>query len=482
MRAAIYIRVSTEEQAAEGYSVSAQKQKLQAFCLSQDWEIAGFYADEGISAKDTNRPELQKMLEDIKAGLVDCVLVYRLDRLTRSVFDLYKLLEIFEQNGCKFKSATEVYDTTTAMGRMFITIVAALAQWERENMAERISFGLEEKARQGKYCHNVPPFGFSLDKKTYKLSKKDGESEVAKMIFDLYQQGYGMNKLAGYLNKKGLYTRAGNYWSDNTIMKVLRNETYAGTNVWKDIRVKNAHEQIIDFDTWQSVQDLIGSRAGKPPKILSSDYIFSGTLKCNSCGSPLIGNYTAQRNKDGDIIKYMQYRCRNHTHGYCKVPTYTSERKLENAFIDYLKRLDISNVVDSVAQTIEADQHNEPIIDERSVLEDELQQIEKKKKKYQFAWSDDVIEYEDFKARMGELRVRELEIKKELEQYTPAQEKEKLTKEEIKSILTEVGSNWHSLERIEKKQLVTSIIKQIHFRRVGLDRGYSIVVDSIDVY
>ena len=136
MRVALYIRVSTEDQAREGYSIQAQKNKLEAYCVSQGWDVVGFYIDDGYSAKDLDRPEMKRMLKHIEQGLIDCVLVYRLDRLTRSVLDLYKLLEIFEQHNCKFKSATEVYDTTTAMGRMFITIVAAMAQWERENLID----------------------------------------------------------------------------------------------------------------------------------------------------------------------------------------------------------------------------------------------------------------------------------------------------------------------------------------------------------
>lgn len=124
MKTAIYIRVSTEEQVREGYSISAQTQRLKAFCISQNWEVENLYIDEGISAKNMERPALQKMIKAIEQGKVECVLVYRLDRLTRSVFDLYKMLETFDNYDCKFKSATEVYDTTSAMGRMFITIVA----------------------------------------------------------------------------------------------------------------------------------------------------------------------------------------------------------------------------------------------------------------------------------------------------------------------------------------------------------------------
>ncbi|WP_429999877.1 recombinase family protein [Metabacillus fastidiosus] len=150
MRTALYIRVSTEEQAKEGYSIRAQTERLKAYCVSQEWEVVDFYIDDGISAKDMNRPNLKRMIKHIEQGLIDCVLVYKLDRLTRSILDLYKLLEIFDKHNCKFKSSTEVYDTTSAIGRMFITLVAALAQFERENLSERVRMGMEQKAREGK--------------------------------------------------------------------------------------------------------------------------------------------------------------------------------------------------------------------------------------------------------------------------------------------------------------------------------------------
>ncbi len=163
MKTAVYVRVSTEEQVKEGYSISAQKERLDAYIKSQGWELVSYYVDEGVSAKDTNRPELQRMLKNIEEGFIDVVLVYRLDRLTRSVLDLYQLLESFEKNGCHFKSATEVYDTTTAIGRLFITLVAALAQWERENLGERVRMGMTQKVREGEWHGSTPPYGYQLD-------------------------------------------------------------------------------------------------------------------------------------------------------------------------------------------------------------------------------------------------------------------------------------------------------------------------------
>ncbi|WP_429991941.1 recombinase family protein [Metabacillus fastidiosus] len=157
-----------------------------------------FYIDDGISAKDMNRPNLKRMIKHIEQGLIDCALGYKLDRLTRSVLDLYKLLEIFDKHNCKFKSSTEVYDTTSAIGRMFITLVAALAQFERENLSERVRIGMEQKAREGKWVISLPPQGHDLVEGELIINKQ--EAEIVRKIFNFYLSGKGMRKIASDLN------------------------------------------------------------------------------------------------------------------------------------------------------------------------------------------------------------------------------------------------------------------------------------------
>lgn len=187
MRTAVYIRVSTDDQAREGFSIAAQREKLLAYIYSQGWEVADIYADEGVSAKDTNRPALTRMLADISRGCIDVVLVYRLDRLTRSVLDLYQLLQEFERYGVHFKSCTEVYDTTTAMGRLFITLVAALAQWERENLAERVKMGMGQMVRERKRPGGPPPFGYVLREGQLQLHPE--EAKLVRTMFTQYLIG-----------------------------------------------------------------------------------------------------------------------------------------------------------------------------------------------------------------------------------------------------------------------------------------------------
>ena len=272
MAVGIYIRVSTEEQAKEGYSISAQREKLKAYCQVQDWNDFRFYVDEGISAKDTNRPQLQLMLQHIKEGMIDTVLVYRLDRLTRSVVDLYKLLEIFEKHNCTFKSATEVYDTSTAIGRLFITLVAAMAQWERENLAERVRMGQIEKARQGKYSAKAP-FGFDKGPDDRLVINEDEKIVVLDMI-EKIKEGYSIRKLADYMDNSGIPPIRGYKWHIASILDILKNPALYGAVKWRDEIVEGAHEGIITKEEYQHLLKLLESRQNFKKRETYSIFIF----------------------------------------------------------------------------------------------------------------------------------------------------------------------------------------------------------------
>ncbi|MGM7719388.1 recombinase family protein [Metabacillus sp. Hm71] len=478
MKTAIYIRVSTEEQVKEGYSISAQKQKLKAFCIAQDWDVVGIYADEGISAKDTNRPQLQQMIKDIESGEIDCVLVYRLDRLTRSVLDLYKLLEIFDQNDCKFKSATEVYDTTTAMGRMFITIVAALAQWERENMGERISFGFAEKVRQGKYALNFRPIGYNLDKETSKLSIKEDEAKIVRMIFDLYLQGYSANRLCRYLNHRNIRTKEGNTWGDKPLMQILKNPLYRGAIRWNGEVYEDTHEPIVSKEQFDEVQRTIESRRTKAPRRVSSRYIFSSKIKCIKCGYPMQGYYVKAKLASGETKLYEQYRCLKKKTGECHGARSISERKLEDAFVYYLGSFDFLEDIEEIAATSEeVVQPSEKVnIDE---LMKELEKIEKRKKKWQYAWSEDMMSDEDFRKRMNEADKEEKAIKEQLEELENLEPEAEYSIEQIKEVLIDIRKNWNKLDNDEKKALVDSVVDRVHFEYDEKNRLY---VTGVDFY
>lgn len=297
MKVAAYIRVSTDEQAEEGYSIPAQKNRLEAYVLSQGWEIVQWYVDEGESAKDLNRTELKRMLKAVEQNVFECVLVYRLDRLTRSVLDLYNLLNTFEKHDVKFKSATEVYDTTTAIGRLFLTLVAALAQWERENLGERVRMGMQQKAKEGKWTVSLPPLGYKS--KDSMLEIHPQESLIIKEIYNLYVSGIGMWKIARELNERKIYTRNGTPWGYSSINYILNNPVYIGktrynyrVNQENYFEVEGIVPAIISEEEFNLVQKIMNSRKNVHPRQATSKYLFSKVLKCSRCGSSMIGHYS----------------------------------------------------------------------------------------------------------------------------------------------------------------------------------------------
>ena len=150
LKTAIYVRVSTDEQAQEGFSIRAQIDKLKTYALLKDWEIFDIYADEGISGKNiVDRPAINRLIDDINDGKVNNVLVFKVDRLTRSTKNLLELVELFEAKDCAFNSLTESIDTQTPSGRMFLKIIGIFAEFERENLASRLKLGLERKVKEG---------------------------------------------------------------------------------------------------------------------------------------------------------------------------------------------------------------------------------------------------------------------------------------------------------------------------------------------
>ena len=346
MRTAVYIRVSTDDQAREGFSIAAQREKLLAYICSQGWELAQVYADEGVSAKDTNRPALNRLLADLRAGHIDVVLVYRLDRLTRSVLDLYQLLREFERHGVHFKSCTEVYDTTTAMGRLFITLVAALAQWERENLAERVKLGMGQMVRERKRPGGPPPFGYFLA--NGQLHPHPEEAKLVKAMFRQYALGYSPKQIAEEANRQGFRGKNGGRWSPGAVLRLLKNPVYCGDLRWNHIPgqrqqqpeetflEEDVHTPVVEEEMFLRVQKRIAERTTRHPRTLSSPFLFSGLLFCARCHTPMRGKTAHTRGRNGVRYKHIYYQCGGRKSGSCDAPALREDR-LEQALLDELQ-------------------------------------------------------------------------------------------------------------------------------------------------
>lgn len=468
MKAAIYVRVSTQEQAEEGYSIKAQIERLNAYATSQDWTVVKTYIDDGQSAKDMNRTDLSRMIEDMREDMFDCVLVYKLDRLTRSVLDLYKMLEIFEKHNVKFKSATEVYDTTNAMGRLFITLVAALAQWERENLGERVRMGMTQKAKEGKWTVSIPPFGFDRNKDQLIINEQ--EATVVKEIFHMYLSGkYGAGKIAKILNQRGTLTKANANWNDSTIKYILKNIIYIGTmrynyrvNIEHYFEVENVVPAIIEEEEFDEVQRILEMRSTQHPRRATSPYIFTSNLRCSRCGGIMYG-------KQGGKPKYINYSylCRNKRFGTCNQGT-ISQNYLEVQFLKLISEWEYTQLINDELQDAQISKHDSK--EKLKQLKKELVEIDERRVQWQYAWVNKMITDQDLKKRNVE-----------------ENEAEKRTKDQIKSIsmgidtdtkqialteaLKDIKENWIALEVFEKKRLVEMLVKEMQVDKISNSRN-----------
>ncbi|PHG60677.1 recombinase family protein [Bacillus toyonensis] len=452
MTIGIYIRVSTEEQVRDGFSISAQREKLKAYCVAQDWDSFKFYVDEGVSAKDTNRPQLSIMLDHIKKGLINTVLVYRLDRLTRSVMDLYKLLDTFDKYNCAFKSATEVYDTSTAMGRMFITIVAALAQWERENLGERVRMGQLEKARQGEYSAKAP-FGFDKNEHS-KLIINPEESKVVLDMVRKIEEGYSIRQLANHLDDFIKPIR-GYKWHIRTILDILSNNAMYGAIRWSNETIENAHPGIITKDRFLKVQQLLSSRQNFKKRKTTSIFIFQMKLLCPNCGNHLTCERVMyHRKKDNKDIEHNRYRCQACVLNKKKAFS-SSEKKIEKAFLDYIDDYRFTTVPELKKED-----------GEKEILKKKLSKVERQREKFQKAWSNDLMTDEEFADRMKETKNTLEEIKKELYK-SELNQNEKIDSDTVRRIVNDIKNKWSLLSSLEKKQFMNLFVKNIQLKKIN---------------
>ncbi|SDB58298.1 site-specific DNA recombinase [Ruminococcaceae bacterium FB2012] len=275
-KTALYIRVSTDAQAEEGYSVEAQTEKLIKFCDIHDYKYHELYTDGGWSGSNLDRPEIKRLISDIETGYISRVIVFKLDRISRSQKDMLFLLEdIFIPNGVDFISLNENLDTSTPYGKAMIGILAAFAQLERENIRERTQMGMRERIKQGFWRGGGnPPFGYDYDPQRNILIPNEHAEDVRK-IYDLYLQGYSTTQLANMFDVSG----------DKQITNILDRVTYLGKIPYNGGLIEGCHEAIIDEETFERVKAERRIRSTK--NAVTSSYLLTGLIYCGKCGSKM---------------------------------------------------------------------------------------------------------------------------------------------------------------------------------------------------
>jgi DNA invertase Pin-like site-specific DNA recombinase len=265
VRAVIYTRVSTEDQAKEGFSLDAQLDKLRAYCKARDWTVVEEYIDDGFSGRNVKRPAYNNMIENMEKW--DLLLVMKMDRIHRNSKNFMLMMEYLNKNNKEFVSMNESFDTSTAMGRFVMNIIQLIAQLESEQIGERVYIGMEQKAKTngGVLGFNIP---YGYDYINGKLEINKDEARVVKDIYSWYTEGKSMGEIAKMLNSIEVPTKKQGLWAKKTISTILKNPTYCGYLHWEQYINKSEHDPIISESEFNEIQNLIASQGGTPTKKL----------------------------------------------------------------------------------------------------------------------------------------------------------------------------------------------------------------------
>lgn len=394
--AGIYIRVSIFDQAREGFSLREQEERLKEFCKFKRYNIYKVYQDAGISAKNDKRPAYQEMIEDVKKGNINVIVALKLDRLTRSVYDIEKLMKFVNDYECDIDCMADESNTTTSNGRMVMRIMTSVSQNEIEKCSERTKFGMAGAIKNG-HIPNRTGLGFKRENK--KLVPDPLTKDIIVRIFDLYLEGKSHQAIANIYNKEKVLGKTN--WYDSTIQKILSNELYKGDYV-NGKRTKhptyyeNVIEPIVSKEKWESCQYQKLRNARHYER--TATYLFTNKLKCSKCGNFLGGHATTKTNGK----KYYYYKCNT-----CK--TYFNEidieKELKAFMLELAKQDDLIN------------NYYTPFI--KSKLEDktedykkEIKDLDKQLDRIKTAYIKGVVKLEDFDKEIKHIEYQKSDLEK----------------------------------------------------------------------
>ena len=381
--AGIYIRVSTEDQAREGFSLPEQEKRLRAMCEYKGYEIYKIYKDAGISAKTGNtRPAFEELLQDIRDKKCNTIVVLKLDRLTRSVFDWEKIIRFLEENNAYLDCANDDINTTNANGKMISRILTCVSQNEIERTSERTKVGLAGAIKAG----NIParaPLGYKHENK--KLVPDPLTKDIVIRIYNLYFEGKSYYNIATIFNEEQVLGRTN--WKDTGILRIIANEVYKGDYVHgkrtkNPTYYKDVVEPIISKEMWASCQ--VQKKKNQKNYMRTQTYIFLQKLRCPKCGRILAGGASHKIKADKWYFYYRCENCKNNIH----------ENKIEDKIKVLLADiLEYDNVVNEFFLPVLKSKIDNPKVE----LEKELKNLNNKKERIRKAYIDELFTEDEFK-------------------------------------------------------------------------------------
>jgi len=451
-RAALYIRVSTLEQAQEGYSVGEQKERLIAYCKAKDWLIADIYVDGGYTGSNLKRPGIQKLMAE--TDKFEMVLVYKLDRLSRSQRDtLYLIEEVFRPNDVDFISMQESFDTSTPFGKAMIGLLAVFAQLEREQIKERTWMGRVARAKTGLY-HGGGHIPIGYEYSDGKLVINPYEAEQVKKIYEWYLSGSSLKAITDRLQDEGYTNKYSSYNSWSSVRNILGNETYTGRLHFGDIVVENAHEAIISDEQYKAAQVLRGKKQELYGPAFQSKHMLTGLMFCGKCG----GRYYLRNSG-----KYSYYAC------YSRTKQMKNMIKDPNCMNKIWKAPELDALVDSkirellqspkmAAELAASRPKKTPAVSSNANIEKRIRDIDKQISKLMELYQMDDIPAELLGGKINKLYGERTALQETL---LPDEEPSAIPFDLVKELIADAAQIWDYADELQKRRILQSLISKI---------------------
>lgn len=466
MRVAAYIRVSTDEQADKGNSLTEQTERLQAYSRAMGWSVPKFFTDDGYSAKDMKRPAVKKLLERIEKNEFDIVLTSKLDRMSRNLLDVLQFVKMLGSHDCNFVSASEQFDTSTATGRMVLQLLGTFAEFERERNSERVKDNMNSLARNTDKALTQPCYGYDIIEGKYSINQD--EAIFVNQMFDLAEQGYGYRTIAKSLNDNGSITKRGKAWDSINVKRLILNTTVAGCRIHNMREVKNGktiirpksewiisennHPAIIDPDRYQSVLEILQNRKPARKHADNETYLLTGLIRCGHCGATLQGN-TARVRRGAKSYDYFRYVCSTYVKkGGCKYHAVHRD-DMESAILKTIRA-----VSEADEAMLELNVAASPIDrDELQELESQLAKIDRRMQKQIDAYNDDLISSHDLKTASAKAEKERNNIAALLEQALKKKPSVAAVQLKARRLLEEI----ESVDRVKAKNAIRQLISDV---------------------
>jgi len=480
IRCAIYTRKSSEEGLDQEFnSLDAQRESAEAYIASQKAEgwvcLADRYDDGGFSGGSMERPALERLLRDVDAGNIDCVVVYKVDRLSRSLIDFSKIMETFESKGVSFVSVTQQFNTTTSMGRLTLNILLSFAQFEREIIGERIRDKLGALRRKGKWAGGVPVLGYDVDRSngSPRLVVNAAEAARVREIFALYLEKGSLQKVVSELtrrhwaNKRRVTAKGkvvgGRPFDRCSLHVLMTNPLLAGRIVYKGETYQGEHEPVVEPELFDRVQKLMryNGRTGGLEVRNKYGALLRGLLRCKQCDASMTHTFTGGRGKPF----YRYYRCCKAIKTSACPGSSLPAAEIERLVVEEIRALGRDRpLLDRVlAEARQAgDDRTAELRRERGDLKAELARRERELKELVAVGSAERGATERLATvhdRLTHIRQRLPEVEKEL----AALESEAITREDAKAALAEFDEVWSNLIPREQARLLNLIFERVEY-------------------